>query len=238
MKDKILEYWDFRSSEYHTEYAKCMDEEMEIWKSIFSEILLPDKKIRVVEVGTGPGILAISLASMGHSVTGVDLSEKMLERAAVNAKKKRVNILLVRGDAEEIPLKAGDYDLVLSKYLLWTLPKPEKFLKECNRLLKKGGLIMMIDGLWFQNPDGTEKKSSRHDRFEELYADVKPNLPLAKDNTPERIAALAGPHGFENFTWRFLEDYDAFLERNDPAGHAAGYIQPPHMILAKKRNPV
>lgn len=44
MKDKILEYWDYRSSDYHTEYAKCMDEEMEIWKSVFSEILLTDKK--------------------------------------------------------------------------------------------------------------------------------------------------------------------------------------------------
>lgn len=236
MKDKILEYWDFRSSEYHTEYAKYMDEEMSIWKSIFSEILLADKKIRAVEVGTGPGILAISLAAMGHDVTGVDLSENMLERAAANAKEKGVNILLVQGDAEEVPLKDGEYDFIFSKYLLWTLPQPDKFLDECYRLLKDGGLMMIIDGLWFQNPDGTEKKNSRHDLFDELYADVKPNLPLAKDNTPERIASLAQYHGFEDFTWRFLDDYDTFLERNDPSGHAAGYIQPPHMILAKKRS--
>ncbi len=39
-----------------------MDEEMEIWKSIFYETLLTDKKIRAVEVGTGPGISFVQLA--------------------------------------------------------------------------------------------------------------------------------------------------------------------------------
>lgn len=39
---------------------------------------------------------------------------------------------------------------------------------------------MIVDGLWFQNPDGTEKKSSRYEKFNELYSGVKPNLPLAK----------------------------------------------------------
>jgi len=236
MKDKIVEYWDFRSSDYHTEYAHCMDEEMDVWKSIFSEILLADKKVRAVEVGTGPGILAISLAAMGHDVTGVDLSENMLEKAAANAREKGVNIRLVQGDAEKIPLENGEYDFVFSKYLLWTLPQPDKFLDENSRLLKDGGLMMIIDGMWFQNPDGTEKTSSRFARFEELYADVKPNLPLAKNNTPERITDLVQSHGFEVVSWKFLDDYDAFLERNDPSGHAAAYIQPPHMVLAKKRS--
>lgn len=235
MKYKILEYWDFRSSGYHTEYASRMDEEIDLWKSIFSEILLTDKKVRAVEVGTGPGILAISLAAMGHDVTGVDLSESMLEKAAANAREKGVNVLLMRGDAEDIPLKDGEYDFVLSKYLLWTLPQPDKFLGECCRLLKDGGIMMIVDGLWFQNPDGTEKKSSRYERFDELYGDVKPNLPFAKENTPERIAALAESHGFEDLTWRFLDDYDAFLERNNPSTHDEGYIQPPHMVLAKKK---
>ncbi|AKB19775.1 class I SAM-dependent methyltransferase [Methanosarcina sp. WWM596] len=234
MKNNIVEYWDFRSSDYHTEYAHCIDEEMDVWKSIFSEILLTDKKIRALEVGTGPGILAISLAAMGHDVTGVDLSESMLGKADANAREKGVNISLLQGDAEKIPLKDGEYDFVFSKYLLWTLPQPDKFLDEHSRLLKDGGLMMIIDGLWFQNPDGTEKECSRFSRFDELYADVKPNLPLAKNNTPERITDLVQSHGFEVVSWRFLDDYFSFLERNDPPGHAAAYTQPPHMILAKK----
>jgi len=142
---------------------------------------------------------------MGHDVTGVDLSENMLEKAAKNAKEKGVDVSLVQGDAEEIPLNDGEYDFVLSKYLLWTLPQPDKFMSECCRLLKDGGLMMIVDGLWFQNPDGTEKKSSRYEKFNELYSDVKPNLPLAKNNTPERITALAQSHGFEAVSWRFFE---------------------------------
>ncbi|MBP2132203.1 ubiquinone/menaquinone biosynthesis C-methylase UbiE [Methanomicrobium sp. W14] len=232
-KDKIMEYWDHRSSEYHREYADKMDEEMEIWRSIFSGILPGGERIRAVEVGTGPGILAISLASMGHNVTGVDLSEKMLERAAENARAKKVDILLKKGDAENIPLDDGKYDLILSKYLLWTLPDPDRYMNECNRLLKSGGLMVIIDGSWFQNRDGTDKKS-RHTRFDEFYGDIKPNLPMAKHNTPERIKVLAESHGFGEVSWSFLDDYDAFLERNDPEGHAAGYIQPPHMVVAKK----
>ncbi|MPN18440.1 hypothetical protein SDC9_165800 [bioreactor metagenome] len=141
----------------------------------------------------------------------------------------------MRGDAEEIPLNDGEYDFVFSKYLLWTLPQPDKFLDEHYRLLKDEGLMMIIDGLWFQNPDGTEKNNSRHERFEELYADVKPNLPLVKNNTPERITDLVQSHGFKVVSWRYLDDYNEFLERNDPSGHAEAYIQPPYMILAKKK---
>nr|WP_269849402.1 class I SAM-dependent methyltransferase [Methanosarcina horonobensis] len=96
---------------------------------------------------------------MGHDVTGVDLSENMLERAAANAKEKGVNVLLVQGDAEEVPLKDGEYDFIFSKYLLWTLPQPDKFLGECYRLLKDGGLMMIIDGLWFQNQMGQRRKT-------------------------------------------------------------------------------
>lgn len=232
-KDRIVEYWDNRSSEYHKEYSCVMDEEMEIWRSIFSGILPGGKRIRAVEVGTGPGILAISLASMGHEVTGVDISEKMLGRAAENARAKNLEILLTKGDAENIPLADGEYDFVLSKYLLWTLPEPDTFIDECNRLLKSGGIMAIIDGSWFQNRDGTDRKS-RQAGFDEYYADIKPDLPMAKDNTPERIKALIEPHGFEEVSWCYLDDYDAFLERNDPVGHATGYIHSPHMVVAKK----
>jgi ubiquinone/menaquinone biosynthesis C-methylase UbiE len=43
------------------------------------------------------------------------------------------------------------FDIVSSKFLLWTLPDPQKDLSEWKRVLKKNGIIIAIDGDWFSS---------------------------------------------------------------------------------------
>lgn len=238
MKEKIADYWNYRSATYHGEYADCMDEEIELWKQIFAEILPSGKKLRAVEVGTGPGLLAMALSGMGHDVTGIDLSEEMLKKASSNAEKRGLKIRFMPGDAEALPLESGEYDLILSKYLLWTLPSPEKFLGECNRLLTQNGMMIAIDGLWFNKSANESEKKDEKDTwsayFEECYKDIKPHLPLGKDNTAEKIISLAEQHGFTEANWQGMKKYNAFLLKHDPKGYAASYSEPPYLISAKK----
>ena len=97
-------------------------------------------------MGTGTGFLAILFAEMGHKVTGVDLSEGMLEKAKQNADNMGLEIDLFHGDAENLPFEDCSFDLVVNKYLLWTLQEPACAVCEWKRVLKPGGMIFAIDG--------------------------------------------------------------------------------------------
>jgi ubiquinone/menaquinone biosynthesis C-methylase UbiE len=233
-KEKIADYWNWRSTTYHEEFSDYIDEEMKVWKNTLSEYIPEGKTIRAAEIGTGPGVLALALADMGHSSTGIDLSEEMIKKAAKRAEELGIDAKFMQGDAENLSLDDGAYDLVISKYLMWTLPHPEKFLEECRRILSPGGTLVLIDGVWFNEAD-KEPEPDSETYFEECYQDIKEALPLCKGNTADKVTAIVAEHGFSDASWQSLSDYDKFLrEHSSPEDYAASYPAPPYIISAKK----
>ena len=83
-KEVIADYWNFRSSTYTNGTNGFDEEERMVWKQVF-ENSVSGKRLRVLDVGTGAGFLALLFAEMGHEVTGMDLSEGMLKKAKNNA---------------------------------------------------------------------------------------------------------------------------------------------------------
>ena len=47
------------------------------------------RKMNILDVGTGPGFFAIILTLAGHNVVGIDITEEMIQRAKVNAQRRR-----------------------------------------------------------------------------------------------------------------------------------------------------
>ena len=79
----LKSYWKDRSPSYSAQNV----EEMNNWKrKAWCNLILtyaPKKEVlRVLDVGTGPGFFAMTLALEGHKVTAVDITEHMLEHAA------------------------------------------------------------------------------------------------------------------------------------------------------------
>jgi len=109
---------------------------------------LPVSLLKVLDVGCGTGVMGLLFAEMGHQVTGVDLSEGMMAKAREKAYVQKLSIELRRGDAEHLPFNDGSFNVVVNRHLLWTLPHPEIALKEWHRVLKKGGMVIIIDGVW------------------------------------------------------------------------------------------
>ncbi|MFB6890158.1 class I SAM-dependent methyltransferase [Kitasatospora sp. NPDC056327] len=70
---------------------------------------------RVLDLCCGPGVFSVPLARRGHAVTGVDLSEPMLERARRLAEEAGAKVTFVRADARayEAP---GEFDVVLNMF--------------------------------------------------------------------------------------------------------------------------
>jgi SAM-dependent methyltransferase len=66
----------------------------------------------VLDLGTGPGLLAIGFAHLGHRVTAMDPEPAMLDAAGQSAAEAGVDITLLRGSSFDLDPSAGPYDLV------------------------------------------------------------------------------------------------------------------------------
>ncbi|MFO0945353.1 MAG: class I SAM-dependent methyltransferase [Planctomycetota bacterium] len=114
--------------------------------------LLASAKIRpnarILDVGCGTGLFARRLAeNFPHaSVVGLDLSEGMLNKAAVNCAEVADRVELVKGDSENLPFNDGTFDLVTCIHSFHHYPNQEKVVREMYRVLKPDGQVMIIDG--------------------------------------------------------------------------------------------
>jgi ubiquinone/menaquinone biosynthesis C-methylase UbiE len=103
---------------------------------------------RVLDVGTGTGRYAELVRSVGHEAYGIDVSERMLDRARERLGLKKPESFLLRADATNIPFKERYFDLVLCCRVLSHVDTLTKALSEIHRVLKKGAhaVISDIDG--------------------------------------------------------------------------------------------
>jgi len=105
---------------------------------------------RVLEVGVGSG-RNLKYYPAGCSVTGIDASEGMLEKAREKTREmKNVNLLLM--DAEHLEFPDNSFDYVVTTFVLCTIPDPVKALKEMRRVLKPSGELIALEHMHSSNP--------------------------------------------------------------------------------------
>ena len=95
----------------------------------------------VLDVACGTGVVAVTAARVGARVKGMDLSPVLLEDAKKNAAVIDAPIEFTEGDAEALPYKDGEFDVVLSQFGHMFAPRPDVVVREMLRVLKPGGRI-------------------------------------------------------------------------------------------------
>lgn len=100
---------------------------------------------RILDIGTGTGVVALEAARRGASVVGVDLSEGMLAYAARSAQAAGLApaVELRRMDAQALDLPDATFDAVTSLFALLHFPDPETALLEMRRVLRPGGRVVV-----------------------------------------------------------------------------------------------
>ena len=100
----------------------------------------------VADVGTGTGILAFELARLGLHVIGVDNSAPMLEAAQAKLDAEKVTgVELRRGEISHLPLTDDEVDAAFAHMVLHYLASPVEAICEMARVVKPGGLVVVVD---------------------------------------------------------------------------------------------
>jgi phosphatidylethanolamine/phosphatidyl-N-methylethanolamine N-methyltransferase len=109
---------------------------------------------RVLEVGVGTGINA-ALYPRDCSVTGIDLSTSMLEKARHRIARKGVqNVQLLEMDATNLKFPDGQFDVVYAPYVISVVPDPVAVAREMMRVAKPGGRVVILNHFRSRNKIG------------------------------------------------------------------------------------
>lgn len=235
--EEIQYYWNHR----YTGYSKVNQKELEgiqreRWKNQLKRLLPANQQHNVLDIGTGPGFFTIILEELGYnSITGVDVSEKMLEVAKGNIQKygkENSSIQLLQMDAQNLEFKPESFDMIVSRNLTWNLEKPLQAYSEWLRVLKPNGSLLIFDANWytFLENESLEKEfeAKRQQAIEEKLEDywqgegvdeekmewIVQQLPLTYQQRPkwdiDYFSSLEGisvetEENFGNLVWDYEE---------------------------------
>lgn len=103
----------------------------------------PASNSNVLDVGCGTGNYSIKLAKKGYNVTGVDISNDMLDIARIKADKQRLNINFVNGDLNCLEFPDNSFSAVCSMTAFEFIKNPHNAFQELFRVVKPGGFILI-----------------------------------------------------------------------------------------------
>jgi ubiquinone/menaquinone biosynthesis C-methylase UbiE len=101
-----------------------------------------DGEILFLAVGTG---LDIRFFPEGRKIVGIDISQKMLDRAAERTSKYSGELTLQQVDVHDMPFEEGQFDQVFTSCTFCSVPNPVAGLEALRRILKPGGDLFMFE---------------------------------------------------------------------------------------------
>ena len=171
MLKEVEAYWTRRAESYSDVVCHELNHSNEkSWMEVILKEIPEDKKIKIADMGTGPGFFAISLAKRGYDVTAVDYTQEMLNHAMQNAGTYASRITWMRGDVQNLEnIQDGSFDVIVTRNLTWNLEEPQKAYQEWCRVLKKGGILLNFDAGWYNYLFDDKQKNA----FEEDHRNVE-----------------------------------------------------------------
>ena len=110
----------------------------------------------ILDIGTGTGYLAFPLAEkfLAASVCGIDIAEKIVEKNNEIVKEKGIsNLIFKTFDGLKYPFADESFDLIVTRYAFHHFPNIEGAILQMNKLLVKGGKVLISDPLRNEKDD-------------------------------------------------------------------------------------
>jgi len=102
----------------------------------------PLKKINILDIGCGGGLLSEPMCKLGANVVGIDASKKNIEIAKFHAKKNNIKINYICSSPEVLKIEKK-FDVILNMEIVEHVEDINFFIKKSSELLKKNGLMFI-----------------------------------------------------------------------------------------------
>ena len=104
---------------------------------------------RVLDLGSGAGtdsLVAAQMVGPHGSVTGIDMTPEMLEKARTSAAVMGAdNVRFVEGEVELLPFENASFDVIISNGVIDLVPDKDAVFAELYRVLRRGGRMQLAD---------------------------------------------------------------------------------------------
>ena len=214
LQDLII-YWTNRAKGYsQTNQDELATDKRKIWQKLILNHAPNKNKLRILDIGTGPGFLAITLALAGHEVTAVDVTQAMIDQAKDNASQYRVKVNFVLSDVHCLPFDDNHFDLIVLRNVTWNLSNPTLAYQEWFRVLNTKGKLLNFDANWYLflfNKDlysqyMQDRQNTMNYGIEDHYRQTNTQemeriaklLPLSKEIRPEWDMNILQSIGYKN----------------------------------------
>lgn len=141
MDDVTRNKWDRAAANFDLMAGFGPEKRWEPYKrELFSN--MGDGEILFLAVGTG---LDVQFFPQGKSITGIDISQKMLDQAKDRIAAYQGNLQVQQADVHEMPFEEGQFDQIFTSCTFCSVPNPVEGLKALRRVLKPGGDLFMFE---------------------------------------------------------------------------------------------
>jgi len=143
---KNKRYWNRASVAYQESHGASLEEaplSWGVWRIPEAELqVLGETQGRdVLELGCGGAQWAVALVENGARAVGVDFSREQLRDARARGQRRDVELPLLLGNAESLPLADASFDIVFCDHGAMSFARPEPCVAEVARVLRPGGLF-------------------------------------------------------------------------------------------------
>ena len=102
----------------------------------------PLKKLNILDIGCGGGLLSEPMSRLGANVVGIDASKKNIEIAKYHLKKSKLPIEYIHASPENL-IHNKKFDVILNMEIVEHVENIDLFIKESTKFLKKSGIMFI-----------------------------------------------------------------------------------------------
>ena len=126
LEEKIKNGWEVSAEGYSKRIVQndFVSPDREVWTDLILSQAPRAGKLKILDVGTGPGVFATLLTLAGHSVTGIDVSPKMLAEARMNSAARGAFPDFLLMNSQNLTFEPGSFDMY-GGYIVEQFPRGE-----------------------------------------------------------------------------------------------------------------